>query len=49
MAIPVVLVLGAVDNALPFASAIVLALGAILAVVTGIIRRQRSAVETSET
>lgn len=49
LAIPVVLVLGAVDNALPFASAIVLALGAILAVVTGIIRRQRSAVETSET
>jgi low temperature requirement protein LtrA len=48
-AIPVVLTVGAVDNALPFASAIVLAVGAILAVVTGIIRRQRSSVTTTET
>jgi hypothetical protein len=49
LAIPVVLVVGAVDGALPFASAIVLAVGAVAAVVTGIIRRQRSPVDTSET
>lgn len=49
VAIPVVLVVGAVDDALPFASAIVLAVGAIVAVVTGIVRRQRSSVNTSET
>ncbi|HEY9313695.1 low temperature requirement protein A [Williamsia sp.] len=48
-AIPVVLVVGLVDNALPYASAIVLAVGSVLAVVTGIIRRRRSPVETTET
>jgi hypothetical protein len=49
LAIPVVLVVGAVDGALPFASAIVLTVVAVIAVVTGIIRRQRSPVDTSET
>ncbi|MET0317197.1 MAG: low temperature requirement protein A [Rhodococcus fascians] len=49
LAIPAVLAVGAVDNALPFASAVVLAVGAIIAVVTGIVRRQRSPIETTET
>ncbi|WP_231476381.1 low temperature requirement protein A [Rhodococcus sp. UNC23MFCrub1.1] len=49
LAIPVVVVLGLVDTRLPFASAIVLAVGAITAVVTGVIRRRRSPVDTTET
>nr|WP_249277188.1 hypothetical protein [Rhodococcus sp. 06-621-2] len=49
LAIPAVLAVGAVDNALPFASAVVFAVGAIIAVVTGIVRRQRSPIETTET
>jgi len=49
LAIPVVLIIGLIDDLLPFASAIVLAVGSILAVVTGIVRRRRSPVETTET
>ena len=49
LAIPVVIVVGFVDTRLPFASAIVLAVGAITAVVTGVVRRRRSPVDTTET
>ncbi len=49
LAIPVVLIVALVDRALPYASAVVLALGSVLAVVTGIIRRRRSPVDTTET
>ncbi|MBD0859694.1 low temperature requirement protein A [Gordonia sp. zg691] len=49
LAIPVVLIVGFIDTALPFASAVVLAVGSIVAVVTGIIRRRRSPVATTET
>ncbi|KQU06945.1 hypothetical protein ASG56_05075 [Rhodococcus sp. Leaf7] len=48
LAIPVVIVVGFVDTRLPFASAIVLAVGAIAAVVTGVVRRRRSPVDTTE-
>ncbi|AFR49220.1 low temperature requirement protein A [Gordonia sp. KTR9] len=49
LVIPVVLVVGAVDNALPYASAVVLAVGAVITVATGVVRRRRSPVETTET
>lgn len=49
LAIPAVIIVGFVDNALPFASAIVLAVGAIVAVVTGTVRRRRSTMDTTET
>ncbi|MDJ0392444.1 low temperature requirement protein A [Rhodococcus sp. G-MC3] len=49
LAIPVVLIVGLVDSAAPFASAIVLAVGSVFAVATGIVRRRRSAVDTTET
>ncbi|MCX5045748.1 low temperature requirement protein A [Aldersonia sp. NBC_00410] len=49
LAIPVVLIVGLIDSAIPYASAIVLAVGSVLVVVTGIVRRRRSPVETTET
>ncbi|PXW33950.1 UNVERIFIED_CONTAM: low temperature requirement protein LtrA [Williamsia faeni] len=49
LAIPVVLIVGLIDSALPYASAIVLAVGSVLVVVTGIVRRRRSPVDTTET
>jgi low temperature requirement protein LtrA len=49
LAIPVVIGIGLVDNALPYASAIVLAVGSIIAVITGIVRRRKSSMETTET
>ncbi|MBY6368400.1 low temperature requirement protein A [Rhodococcoides corynebacterioides] len=49
LAVPVVLLVGLVDTALPFASAIVLAVGAVVTVITGVVRRRRSPVVTTET
>lgn len=49
VAIPAVVVVGFIDKALPFASAIFLAVGSTVAVVTGIVRRRRSAMKTTET
>lgn len=49
VAIPVVVVVGFVDNAIPFSSAIFLAIGSVVAVVTGIVRRRKSTMETTET
>ncbi len=49
VAIPAVVAVGFIDNALPFASAIFLAIGSTVAVVTGIIRRRQSAMRTTET
>jgi low temperature requirement protein LtrA len=49
LAIPVVVIVGFIDDALPYASAIVLAVGSIVAVVTGIVRRRRSDMDTTET
>jgi low temperature requirement protein LtrA len=49
LAIPVVIGIGLVDNALPYASAIVLAVGSVIAVITGIVRRRKSSMETTET
>jgi low temperature requirement protein LtrA len=49
LAIPAVLIVGLIDSAVPYASALVLAVGSVLVVVTGIVRRRRSPRETTET
>ncbi len=49
VAIPAVVAVGFIDNALPFASAVFLAIGSTVAVVTGIVRRRQSAMRTTET